>query len=140
MTRPLDFPPTVPNLLRRSAERFGGRDYVITPDRRLTFADADARSRQLAKRLLASGVGKGTRVGMLFPQGADFVIAFLGITRIGAVAVPLSTFSRPPELRRGVRHVDVGLDGNLDDAVEIIFDGVFGRDDFDIFGVGEVQS
>jgi acyl-CoA synthetase (AMP-forming)/AMP-acid ligase II len=109
MTRPLDFPPTVPNLLRRSAERFAGRDYVITPDRRLTFTDAETHSRRLAKRLLEAGVGKGTRVAMLFPQGADFVITFLAITRVGAIAVPLSTFSRPPELRRAVRHVDVAL-------------------------------
>jgi acyl-CoA synthetase (AMP-forming)/AMP-acid ligase II len=109
MTRPLDFPPTVPKLVRCAADRFATRDYVITPDRRLTFADAEARSRRLAKRLLESGVGKGTRVAMLFPQGADFVVAFLAITRTGAIAVPLSTFARPPELRRAIRHVDVAM-------------------------------
>jgi acyl-CoA synthetase (AMP-forming)/AMP-acid ligase II len=104
---PLDFVPTVPELVQRAADRFGARDYIVTPDRSLTFAAADAQSRRLAKRLLESGVGKGTRVGLLFPQGPDFVVAFLALTRIGALAVPLSTFLRSPELHRAVRHADL---------------------------------
>ena len=54
-----------------------------TRTHRLTVADAEESSRFLAKRLIASGVGKGTRVGTaVFPQGVEFVIALLGITRI----------------------------------------------------------
>ncbi len=97
---------TIPTLLRSSAARFGGRDYIVTSERRLSFAEAELQSRRLAKRLLKAGVGKGTRVGMVFPQGPDFVVAFLAITRIGALAVPLSTFFRASELRRAVRHAD----------------------------------
>jgi acyl-CoA synthetase (AMP-forming)/AMP-acid ligase II len=108
-TRPLDFPATVGELVRRAGELFATRDYVVTPDRRLTFADAEAQSRRLAKRLVSSGVGKGTRVGMLFPQGAEFVVTFIAIARVGAIAVPMSTFSRPPELRRAIRHADVAM-------------------------------
>jgi acyl-CoA synthetase (AMP-forming)/AMP-acid ligase II len=52
-------------------------------------------------------VGKGTAVGILYPQGPDFVAALFAVTRIGALAVPLSTFLRGPELRRTVRHTDV---------------------------------
>lgn len=54
-------------------------------------------------------MGKGTRVGMTFPQGSEFVVAMLAITRIGAVAVPLSTFFRGPELLAAVRHADIHL-------------------------------
>lgn len=103
----LPFTPTIPDLLRRSAERFSTRDYVVTRDSRLTFRSAEEQSRQLAKRLLRAGVGKGTRVGVLFPQGPDFVTALLAITRVGGIAVLLSTFLRPPELARAVRHVDL---------------------------------
>jgi acyl-CoA synthetase (AMP-forming)/AMP-acid ligase II len=100
---------TVPGLVRDAAREFAGREYVVTPDRRLTFDEADAHSRRWAKRLLASGVGKGSRVGLLFAQGADFVVAYLAIARVGAIAVPMSTFARPPELRRALRHADVGV-------------------------------
>jgi acyl-CoA synthetase (AMP-forming)/AMP-acid ligase II len=105
--QPLDFPPTIPNLVRRAAARFADREYVVTGTQRLTFAGADVQSRALATKLLRWGAGKGTHVGILFPQGADFVVALLAVTRIGAVAVPLSTFFRGPELRRAVRHADV---------------------------------
>ena len=81
---------------------------------------------RLAKRLLKAGVGKGTRVGILFPQGPDFVTALLAITRIGALAVLLSTFLRPPELRRAVRHADldtlIAPQNLLGQSVEELFD------------------
>lgn len=98
---------TLPALVHRAAERFGPRPFIVTPDAELSFADADARSRRLARQLLADGVGAGTRVAMLFPQGPDWVVAFLAITRLGAIALPLSTFLRGPELARVLRHSEV---------------------------------
>ena len=108
MTSPsAPFTPTIVQLLRHADQRFAARDYVVTHDKRLTFGSAEQQSRRLAKRLLQAGVGKGTRVGVLFPQGPDFVTALLAITRIGGIAVLLSTFLRPPELARAVRHADL---------------------------------
>src|SRR5829696_6704466 len=103
----LDFLPTIPALVARAAERYGDRDLIATPDDRATFADVDAGSRRLAKRLLASGVGKGTRVGLHFSYGRGFLVAFLAATRIGALAVPCSTSYAPGELRRALRRNDV---------------------------------
>lgn len=98
---------TLPVLVRTAAATHGGRDYVVSPSGRLTFGDADVRSGILAKHLLAHGVSKGAHVGMWFPQGPDFVVVLLAITRIGAIAVPLSTFLTGPELRTAVSHADV---------------------------------
>lgn len=105
--RPVPYSPTVGNLIRDAGRRFTDRDFVVCEASRLTFAAAEEQSRYLAKRMLEAGVGKGTRVGMLFPQGPAFAMTFLAITRIGGLAVPLSTFLRPPELRRAVRHGDL---------------------------------
>jgi acyl-CoA synthetase (AMP-forming)/AMP-acid ligase II len=106
-TRPLAYAPTTANLIRLAADRFNRRNFVVTPDERLTFGAAEAQSRRLAKRLLRAGIAKGARIGLLFPQGPDFIVAVLGVTRIGAIAVPLSTFLRGPELRSAVRHADI---------------------------------
>jgi acyl-CoA synthetase (AMP-forming)/AMP-acid ligase II len=108
MGAPVD-DPTIPSLLRQAVRRAPEGELLIVPGRRLTYSDADTRSRRLAQRLLGAGVSKGTHVGLLFPQDPDFLVAFLAVTRIGAVAVPLSTFLRPPELRRVVRHADISL-------------------------------
>ncbi len=103
----LDFTPTMPNAIRRAAERFGDREYVVMPDRRMTFAEADAASQRVAREMLARGIGKGTRVGMHFSYGTEWIVAFCAASRIGAVCVPMSTAYRPAELRKTVKHADV---------------------------------
>src|SRR5262249_52793153 len=50
---------------------------------------------------------KGARVAVLFPNGPDFVVAWLAASRIGAVVVPLNTFYKPRELGYVLRHADV---------------------------------
>jgi acyl-CoA synthetase (AMP-forming)/AMP-acid ligase II len=121
--------PTIPNMLARAVQAFPDNEFIVTPDRRLTFAAADEQSRRLAKRLLRAGIGKGTVVALLFPQGPDFVVTLLAITRIGAVAVPLSTFLRGPEIHRAVRHVDAHLllapGTMLDRDMQQVFEGVW---------------
>ena len=102
-----DYPATVPELLRVGAERFGTSDAVVTPEGRLSYAELDTRSRHLAARLVEAGVGKGTRVGILLPNGIPWVLTWAAAARIGAVAVPVNTFYRPPELSRFLRHADV---------------------------------
>jgi acyl-CoA synthetase (AMP-forming)/AMP-acid ligase II len=81
---------------------------VIGSAFRLTFGEADLRSQALAGQLLAAGVGKGSRVGVLFGNSPSWVIAWLAVARIGGLTVPLSTFSPGRELARTIRHDDVG--------------------------------
>jgi acyl-CoA synthetase (AMP-forming)/AMP-acid ligase II len=101
-------PASVPELLAlRRAETDG--EFLVTDDERLTYADADARSMELADALLACGVGKGTRLGILFPNCAQWIIAWLAAARIGALTVPLSTFAPGAELARLLRHTDTHI-------------------------------
>jgi len=99
--------PTVPEVLRRAAERYGDRSFITMPDRRMSFAEAEQASRELARRLLATGVGKGTRVGAMFGYGPDWVVAWLAVTRIGALFMPFSTVYKPAELRKVLQLGDV---------------------------------
>lgn len=89
---------TVPALLAERAAGHGDDVFVSCDDGRLTFADAEARSADLARRLLAMGVSTGTHVGLLYPNSIEFVVAWLATCRIGAVAAPFSTFSTAREL------------------------------------------
>lgn len=115
----LDYCPTMPEAIRRATRLYGDRDYVVMPDRRMTFAEADRASRRVASDLLERGVGKGARIGMHLTYGTDWIVAFFAITRIGAVALPMSTAYRPVELARSVRH------GDVDTLIvaETLFDG-----------------
>lgn len=102
-------PLTVPALLAHAVREFGERAYLVTPTGRLTYAEADRHSAELARWLLGLGVGKGTRVGLFFANGMDWVTWWLAVSRIGAVAVPVSTMYRPAELAKVVRLADIGL-------------------------------
>ena len=74
---------------------------------RITYGEADVRADALARRLLAAGVGKGTRVGMLAPNGPEFAVGVIATTRIGAVIVPINTLFQPRELAWVLRNSDV---------------------------------
>jgi acyl-CoA synthetase (AMP-forming)/AMP-acid ligase II len=102
-------PLTIPSLLRRSVREFGQATYVVTPTGRVTYADVDIESARAARWLLQQGVGKGSRVGLFFPNGIEWVSWWLAVSRIGAVAVPLSTLYTPFEIAKVLRLADIGL-------------------------------
>lgn len=112
-----EYEATVVGLLQHVSQQFGDRDCVVTPDDRLTYRDLERRSRHLAERLVAVGVVKGTRVGVLFPNGTSWVVSWCAASRIGAIVIPVNTFYRPAELLRFLVHADVqvviGVDGFL---------------------------
>lgn len=102
-----DHVPTVVGLLRHAIEHHPDNLAVATAADRLTYQDLDERSAALAARLVALGVGKGSNVGILLPNGAPWVVTWAAATRIGAVATPVNTFYRTPELATMLRHADV---------------------------------
>jgi acyl-CoA synthetase (AMP-forming)/AMP-acid ligase II len=101
-------PLTVAALLEDRVRDHGDRAYLVTPTERLTYLDAERRSAQAARFLLHSGVGKGSRVGLFFPNGVEWIIWWLALSRIGALVVPLSTLYTPAEIAKVLRLADVG--------------------------------
>jgi acyl-CoA synthetase (AMP-forming)/AMP-acid ligase II len=89
---------TIPALLALRREKDADATAVVTVEASLTYHGLDDASASLAARLVAHGVVKGDRVGLLAPNGIEWVIHAMAVTRIGAVLVPLSTLLRPPEL------------------------------------------
>lgn len=98
---------TVPRLVRRWAEERPDHRFVVTPDDALTYGELARASAVVAARFAAAGVGKGTRVGLLMPNGTDWPVIAFGAGRAGATLVPLSTLLRPPELEAQLRAAGV---------------------------------
>jgi len=98
---------TVGALLAEHTRRRPDHVFVVCDDERLTYADAEASSRELARALVGTGVGRGAPVGLCLPTGVEFVTGWLAVVRIGAVAVPISTFSTAGELATLVRGADL---------------------------------
>jgi fatty-acyl-CoA synthase len=93
---------TIPGFLGEVCTRYGKRDAVIMRTARervvWTYDDLHARSVEVAKALIAAGIGKNGRVGVLMANRPEYLAALFGIAMAGGVTVALSTFSTPSEL------------------------------------------
>ncbi|MBC7157955.1 MAG: AMP-binding protein [Rhodobacteraceae bacterium] len=57
----------------------------------VTYARLRAMADTLARALVAAGIGRGDRVGVLRPQGAWTAAAHIAIWKLGAISIPLFT-------------------------------------------------
>lgn len=100
-------PLTVGALIRERAVQRGDDALLVVDDDAISYDEAESRSADLARSLLAAGLGRGSRLALIHPNGSDFVVGWLAAARIGAVSVPLSTFSTPSELVELLHGADV---------------------------------
>jgi O-succinylbenzoate-CoA ligase len=70
----------------------------VASERRFTYAELDARCNRTANALVAIGVRKGDRVGLLMMNSVEFLESFFAIAKIGAICVPLNWRLVPDEL------------------------------------------
>lgn len=85
---------TVPNLLRGCAQRYGERPFLYFRDEVYSYVDLDRLSDRVAAGMQGLGVGKGDMVGILMPNRPEFLAAWFGLAKTGAVEVPVNTAHR----------------------------------------------
>lgn len=103
---PSTIPSTIPAQFAATAALRGTCDAVATEAETISYAELERSSGVLARALLASGAGKGTRLALLAPDGIFWVTAFLAALRIGALITCCSTLCTPKELAHMLRHSD----------------------------------
>ena len=86
------------DMLTRAAARHGGRTAVIDGDRSFTYSEMSELSDRLGAALAGLGIGKGDRVAILAPNCVEFVIAFFGILKAGAVVTTVNSGYREREI------------------------------------------
>ena len=103
---------TITEALDRAAQRKDAGFTFVRDDaseRTLTYAELALATKKIAAALQQLGVRKGERVALVLPAADEFVPAFLGVVRSGAIPVPLY----PP--------IGIGqLGGYLDHAKHIV--------------------
>jgi len=85
-------------MLDEAVKRYGKKTAVAMGDSRLSYVKLDEASNKMANALIEMGVGRGDRVAMLLPNSPEFVTTYLGVVKIGAIAVPLDTKYKLAEL------------------------------------------
>jgi len=85
-------------MLDEAVKRYGKKTAVAMGDSRLSYAQLDETSNKVANALIGVGVGRGDRVAMLMSNSPEFASTYLGVVKIGGIAVPLDTKYKPAEL------------------------------------------
>jgi fatty-acyl-CoA synthase len=103
----MDAPRTLIEMLQNAVRDHGERTALIGPTERWSYEDLAGRVDRLARALIAQGVGKGSRVGLLLENQPDWVAFAFAATGLGALLIPISTFSKEDDLAYQIRHADV---------------------------------
>jgi fatty-acyl-CoA synthase len=93
---------TLPSYLREVTGRFATHEALAFREGgheiRWTYAELWERALEVARSLLALGVAKDTRVGVLMTNRPEWLSAAFGASIAGCTVIPLSTFSTAAEL------------------------------------------
>jgi crotonobetaine/carnitine-CoA ligase len=89
---------TLPKMLARQAERYGGRHLVTIGGMTLTYAQTADAAAGYGAALAGAGAKPGDRVAILCGNRAELLLTILGCAWLGAIAVPINTASRGAQL------------------------------------------
>lgn len=90
--------PSLVDLVRASAERFGSHPAIVSHGHTLTHAAFGELSDRVATGLIAHGVEPGERVALYCINSDVFAAAYFGILKTGATVVPINLLLTPREI------------------------------------------
>ena len=82
---------TIGHLLKKRVARYGNREFMRYQERVYGFADIDRESNQVAAGLQKLGVSKGDKVAIILSNRPEYLFSWFGVSKIGAVEVPINT-------------------------------------------------
>jgi fatty-acyl-CoA synthase len=104
---------TLGGYVQEIAQRYGPREAAVIhlDGARIswTYDDLLARSNEVARALIAVGVGKGNRVGFIISNRLEFLSNLFGAALVGAIACPISTFYTAPEMEEVLKIASVSV-------------------------------
>lgn len=81
---------TLVEMLETSAKKFPEKIAIIYYDTQVTFKELNEMVNKMANALIAIGLKKSDRVGLMLPRIPELVISFLSIAKAQGIAVPIN--------------------------------------------------
>jgi acetyl-CoA synthetase len=123
-----DQPFTLPSIgsynIAADCLRHGGVAIRVFEGPDVTFAELDRLSGRFAAGLSARGVEPGDRVAVKLSQSLEMAVAILGVLRLGAIVVPLSTVLGEDGLRHRLSDSDPRVIVDADGFADLLADTV----------------
>jgi len=112
---------TLAATVREAAVRFGPRPAFVDPDgTRVSYADLDTRSNEVAAGLRAEGIGEGDVVLLRLPSDSSYVVAYAAVAKVGAITAGVNPRLAPPEQAAVGAVAGGGLELDSADQVEAL--------------------
>ncbi|TSH89177.1 ATP-dependent acyl-CoA ligase [Verticiella sediminum] len=96
---------TIGRILQRTAREAPDRVYCTFLGETITCAQLNARANQIAHLLLANGLKKGDRVGLMLPSHPEHLYAIFALAKLGLVRVPVNVHLVGEPLAHILRHM-----------------------------------
>ena len=96
---------TIPEVIEKSSRRYSDRPALsIIGGEAVLFRDLEPKTRRIAAFLGLLGVKKGDRVALLSENRPEWGLAYFGISRSGAIAVPIMVDFLPEQISTILEH------------------------------------
>jgi pyruvate dehydrogenase E2 component (dihydrolipoamide acetyltransferase) len=86
-------------LLEDHARRHPDKPLLLMGDRTMSYGEVDRAANRIGRGFAAAGVVKGDRVLVMLPSCVDYVLVWLGLSKIGALMVPVNEAYKAGMLR-----------------------------------------
>ncbi len=126
-------------ILHAFAQRVPDREALVCEDTRISYAEFDRRTNRIAAVLSAKGVRAGDRVLLFVANGVAWPLLCLGVMKLGALVVPVSTRLTAHEIAFLVRDAQPRLVVVSDD-LRAIADHAVADFPADVATVGEIDA
>lgn len=91
------------------ARNHGDREFLIYEGERRSFNQLMDEADALGAALQAAGIGKGDRVALAMRNYPEWMAAFIAVTAIGAVIVPVNSWGQPDDIAYTVEDAEAKL-------------------------------
>ncbi len=91
-------PMSLGKAIEEIVRRYKRRDALHFEGKAISYQELDENANRVATGLASLGIQRGDRVALMLPNIPDFAYSFLGIQKLGAVAVPFNTMYKGREI------------------------------------------
>lgn len=85
--------------VERGRHQFPNKPALVFEGQSLSYHELDEKSNRVANGLLNLGISRGDRVALFLPNIPPFIVAYLGIQKVGAVVVSINSALKTEEVK-----------------------------------------
>ncbi len=96
-------------LLEQQAAKYGKRTYMYFEDKEFSFEEVNDAANRVASGLHKLGIAKGDKVAVVMENCPEVIFLMFGLSKMGAVEVPINIFHKGEIINYMVDHSDASI-------------------------------